>query len=48
MAEVNLQNVQRERSNQENEEDGSHGLKIEQRLIQRDSSPERGKFLKKQ
>ena len=47
MAEVNLNNVQCERSDQENEEDGSHGSKIEQRVIQRDSSPKRGKSLKK-
>ena len=39
MAEVNLNNVQCERTDQENEEDGSHGSKIEQRVIQRDSSP---------
>ena len=31
-----------------NEENGSHGSKIEQRVIQRDSSPKRSKFLKKQ
>ena len=47
MAEVNLRNVQCERSDQDNEEDGSHGSKIEQRVIQRDSSPKRGKSLKK-
>ena len=43
MAEVNLKNVQCERSNQKNEEDGCHDSKIEQRVIQRDSSPKRGK-----
>ena len=48
MAEVNLKNVQCERSDQDNEEDGSHGSKIEQRVIQRDSSAKRGKSLKKQ
>ena len=47
MAEVNLKNVQCERSDQENEEDGSYSSKIEQRAIQRDSSPKRGKSLKK-
>ena len=47
MAEVNLQNVQCEKSDQDNEEDGSHGSKIEQRVIQRDFSPKRGKSLKK-
>ena len=47
MAEVNLKNVQCKRSDQGNEEDGSHGSKIEQRVIQRDSSPKRGKSLKK-
>ena len=47
MAEVNLKNVQSEKSDQDNEEDGSHGSKIEQRVIQRDSSPKRGKSLKK-
>ena len=48
MAEVNLQNVQCEKSDQDNEEDGSHGSKIEQRVIQRDFSPKRGKSLKKE
>ena len=48
MAEVNLKNVQCKRSDQENEEDGSHGSKIEQRAIQQDSSPRRSKSLKKQ
>ena len=38
MTEANLKNVQGERSDQENEEDGSHGSKIKQRVIQRDSS----------
>ena len=47
MAEVNLKNVQCEESDQDNEEDGSHGSQIEQRVIQRDSSPKRGKSLKK-
>ena len=47
MAEVNLKNVQCERSNQKNEEDGCHDSKIEQRVIQRDSSPKRGKSFKK-
>ena len=47
MAEVDLKNVQCEKSDQDNEEDGSHGSKIEQRVIQRDSSPKRGKSLKK-
>ena len=47
MAEVNLRNVQCERSDQDNEEDGCHGSKISQRVIQRDSSPKRGKSLKK-
>ena len=41
------QSVQCKRSDQENEENGSHGSKIEQRVIQRDSSPKRCKFLKK-
>ena len=48
MAEVDLKNVQCEKSDQDNEEDGSHGSKIEQRVIQRGSSPKRGKSLKKQ
>ena len=39
MAEVNLKNVQCERSDQKNEEDGCHDSKIEQRVIKRDSSP---------
>ena len=39
MAEVNLKNVQSKRSNQENEEDDSHGSEIEQKVIQRDFSP---------
>ena len=47
MAEVNLKNVQCERSDQENEDDGSHGSKIEQRVIQQDSIAKRGKSLKK-
>ena len=47
MAEVNLKNVQCEERDQDNEEDGSHGSQIEQRVIQRDSSPKRGKSLKK-
>ena len=47
MAEVNLKNVQCKRSDQGNEEDGSHGSKIGQRVIQRDSSAKRGKPLKK-
>ena len=34
MAEVDLKNAQCERSDQENEKDGSHGSKIEQRVIQ--------------
>ena len=42
------QSVQCKRSDQKNEENGSHGSKIEQRVIQRDSSPKRSKFLKKQ
>ena len=46
MAEVNLKNIQCEKSDQDNE-DGSHGSKIEQRVIERDSSPKRGKSLKK-
>ena len=47
-AEVNLKNVQSERSDQKKEEDGSQGSKIEQRVIQRDSSPKWDKFHKKQ
>ena len=47
MAEVDLKNVQCGRSDQDNEEDGCRGSKIEQRVIQRDSSPKRGKSLKK-
>ena len=47
MAEVNHKNVQCERSDQGNGEDGSHGSKISQRVIQRDSSAKRGKSLKK-
>ena len=43
----NLKNVQCERSDQDNEGEGSHGSKIEQRVIQRDSSPKRSKSLKK-
>ena len=43
---VNLRSVQCERSNQENEEDGSYGSKIEERVIQQDSRPKRGKPLK--
>ena len=39
MAEVNFKNVQSKRSNQENEEDDSHGSEIEQKVIQRDFSP---------
>ena len=35
------------RSDEENEEDGSHSSKIEQRAIQGDSSPKRGKSLKR-
>ena len=42
MTEVNLKNVQWERSSQENKEDGFHGPKIEQRVIQRDYRPKRG------
>ena len=42
MVEVNLTNVQSKRSNQENDEDGSHGSKKEQKVIQRDSSPKKG------
>ena len=34
MAEVDLINAQCERSDQETEKDGSHGSKIEQRVIQ--------------
>ena len=41
------QSVQCKRSDQENEDNGSHGSKIEERVIQRDSSSKRGKFLKK-
>ena len=48
MAEVNLNNLQCERTDQENEVDGSHGSKIEQRVIQQNSSPKRGKSLKEQ
>ena len=47
MAEVNLKNLQYERSDQDNEEDDSHGLKIDPRAIQQDSSPKRGKSFKK-
>ena len=47
MAEVNLKNVQYERSDYKSEEDGSHGSKIEQRVIQRDSNPKRSKSFKK-
>ena len=47
MAEANLKNVQCERSDQKNEEHGSHGSKKEQRVIQQDSSPKRDKSLKK-
>ena len=47
MAEVNLKNIQCKRTDQENEEDGSHGSKIEQRVIQWDSSPKKGKSRKK-
>ena len=35
------------RRDQENEEDGSHGAKKEQRFTQRDSSPKRDKSHKK-
>ena len=48
MAEVYIKNVKSERSDQENEEDGSHGSKIEQGVVQRDSSPKWGKSLMKQ
>ena len=48
MVELNLKNVQYERSYQENEEGGSHNSKKEQRVIQQDSSLIRGKSLKKQ
>ena len=47
MTEVNLEYVQCEKRDQDNEEDGSHGSKIEQRVIERDFSPKRGKSLKK-
>ena len=47
MAEVNLKKVQCENSDQDTEEDGSHGSKIDQRVIQRDSSPIWGKSFKK-
>ena len=48
MVEVNLKNVQGERSDQENEEDGSNHSKIGQRVTQQDKkSPKRGKSLKK-
>ena len=44
MAEVNLENVQCERRDQEKEEDGSHGSKREQRVIQQNSSPKKGQI----
>ena len=47
MTEVNLKNVQSQRRDQENGEDGSHGAKKEQRFTQRDSSPKRDKSHKK-
>ena len=48
MVEVNLKNLQGERSDQENEEDGSNHSKIGQRVTQQDKkSPKRGKSLKK-
>ena len=47
MAEVNIKNVHCEKSDQENEQDGSHSSKIEQRVFQRNSGPKRGKSLKK-
>lgn len=44
MAKVNLKNVKsKKRSNQENEKDGSHDSKKEQRIIEQDSSPKRDK-----
>ena len=44
MAKVNLKNVKSKKgSNQENEKDGSHDLKKEQRIIEQDSSPKRDK-----
>ena len=49
MAGVNLKIVQRERSDQDNEEDGgSPDWELQQRVIQQHSSPKRGKSLKKQ
>ena len=45
MVEVNLKNVQGERSDQENEEDGSNHSKIGQRVTQQDKkSPKRGQI----
>ena len=43
----NFKDVQCKKSDQDNEEDGSHSSKIEQRVIQRDCSPKSGKYLKK-
>ena len=47
MVEIRLKNIYCERNDEENEEDGSHSSKIEQRTIQGDSSPKSGKSLKK-
>ena len=47
MAEVNPKNVLSETTDQENEEDDSHGLKKQERIIQRVSGPKRGKSHKK-
>ena len=47
MAEVNLKNVLSETTDQDNGEDGSHGLKKKRRIIQRVSGPKRGKSHKK-
>ena len=44
---VNAKNKLSERSAQENEEDGSHGSKKKERVIQQFSSSKRGKFQKK-
>ena len=48
MAKVCLKNALSDRSDQENEKDCSHGPKKEQRVIQQDSTPKRGKPHKKQ